>query len=106
VNRDLVTRVGGAMFYSLEKQMFGFALGVQCFPAYPEVPMRQRNMRIVIVGVVLLILALGFFVFMRSIASTSNGPVSLMQTVGTVTGVVSSISVVMIIAGLIRKRRE
>jgi len=61
-------------------------------------------MRIVVVGVVLLIMALVFFVFMRSIASTSNDPVSLMQTVGIVTGVVTGISVVMIIAGLIGKR--
>lgn len=66
--------------------------------------MRRRNMRIVIVGVVLLVMALGFFVFMRSIASTSNDPVSLMQTVGIVTGVVTGISIVMIIAGLIGKR--
>ena len=66
--------------------------------------MRRRNMRIVVVGVVLLIMALVFFVFMRSIASTSNDPVSLMQTVGIVTGVVTGISVVMIIAGLIGKR--
>ena len=63
-------------------------------------------MRLVIVGFVLVIIALGFFVFMRSIASTSNDPVSLMQTVGTVTGVVTGISVVMIIAGLIGKRHE
>jgi hypothetical protein len=61
-------------------------------------------MRLVIVGAVLLVLALGFFIFMRSIASTSTDPVSLMQTVGAVTGVVAGISVVMIIAGLIGKR--
>lgn len=61
-------------------------------------------MRIVIVGGVLLVMALVFFVFMRSIASTSNDPVSLMQTVGIVTGVITGISVVMIIAGLIGKR--
>ena len=71
----------------------------------PMEPMRHRNMRIVIVGVVLLIMALVFFAFMRSIASTSNDPVSLMQTVGAVTGVVTGISIVMIIAGLIGKRR-
>ena len=53
----------------------------------PMEPMRRRNMRIVVVGVVLLIMALVFFAFMRSIASTSNDPVSLMQTVGAVTGV-------------------
>jgi hypothetical protein len=49
-------------------------------------------------------MALVFFVFMRSIASTSNDPVSLMQTVGIVTGVITGISIVMIIAGLIGKR--
>jgi len=68
------------------------------------VPMRSRNVRFVIVGFVLLVMALLFFVFMRSIASTSNDPVSLMQTVGIVTGVITGISVIMIIAGLIGKR--
>ena len=66
--------------------------------------MRHRNIRIVIVGVVLIVIALAFFVFMRSIASTSNDPMALMQTVGTVSGVVAGISVVMIIVGLIGKR--
>jgi hypothetical protein len=58
----------------------------------------------VIVGVVLIVIALAFFVFMRSIAATSNDPTALMQTVGTVSGVVTGISVVMIIVGLIGKR--
>jgi hypothetical protein len=58
----------------------------------------------VIVGVVLIVIALAFFVFMRSIAATSNDPMALMQTVGTVSGVVTGISVVMIIVGLIGKR--
>ena len=66
--------------------------------------MRHRNIRIVIVGFVLIVIALAFFVFMRSIAATSNDPGALMQTVGTVSGVVIGISVVMIIVGLIGKR--
>lgn len=66
--------------------------------------MRRRNMRIVIVGFVLIVLASGFFLFMQSIASTSNNPVSLMQTVGTVAGVVTGIGIVMIVTGLIGKR--
>ena len=66
--------------------------------------MHRKNIRIVIVGIVLIILAVGFFLFMRSIASTSNDPVSLMQTVGTVTGVVTAVGLVMIVAGLIIKR--
>jgi len=66
--------------------------------------MRRKNLRMVITGVVLILLALVFFLYMKSIASTSNDPVALMQTVGTVAGVVSGISVVLIIIGLIGKR--
>ena len=66
--------------------------------------MRRKNWRIVIVGLVLLAMALVFFFFMRSIASKSNDPVALMQTVGTVTGAVGGISLVMIIIGLIGKK--
>jgi hypothetical protein len=66
--------------------------------------MRRRNWRIVIVGFVLIVMAFGFFFFMQSIASTSNDPVALMQTVGTVAGVVVGISLVMIIIGLIGKK--
>jgi heme/copper-type cytochrome/quinol oxidase subunit 4 len=66
--------------------------------------MRRKNWRIVIVGFVLLVMALVFFLFMQSIASRSNDPVALMQTIGTVAGVVSGISLVMIVVGLIGKR--
>lgn len=66
--------------------------------------MRQKNWRIVIVGFVLAILALGFFFFMLAIASNSTDPVALMQTVGTVAGVVVAISAVMVVGGLIGKK--
>lgn len=66
--------------------------------------MRQKNWRVVIVGFVLIGLALGFYFFMLSIASTSTDPVVLMQTVGTVTGAVTGISLIMIIVGLIGKK--
>lgn len=66
--------------------------------------MRRRNWRLIIVGFVLLVLGLLFFVFMQSVAAQSNDPIALMQTVGTVVGVVGGISLVMIIAGLIGKR--
>lgn len=66
--------------------------------------MRHKNWRIVIVGFVLIVIALVFFLFMQSIASTSNDPATLMQTVGTVAGVVGGISLVLIIIGLIGKR--
>lgn len=66
--------------------------------------MRRRNWRIVIVGFVLIGLALGFYFFMLSIASTSNDAVALMQTVGTVSGAAIGLSLVMIIMGLIGKK--
>ena len=66
--------------------------------------MRRKNWRVVIAGLVLIVIALVFFFFMWSIASKSNDPVVLMQTVGTVAGVVGGISLVMIIIGLIGKR--
>jgi hypothetical protein len=66
--------------------------------------MRKKNWRSVIVGFVLAVLALGSYFFMLSIAASSNNPVALMQTVGTVTGVVGGISLVMIILGLIGKK--
>ena len=66
--------------------------------------MRQKNMRLVIVGSVLIAMAIGFYLFMLSIAPRSNDPASLMQTVGQVSGVVSGLSIVMIIFGLIGKK--
>ena len=66
--------------------------------------MRRRNMRVVVVGAVLIVLAVGFYLFMLSIASKSTDPKALMETVGTVSGVVIGISVAMIIAGLIGKK--
>ena len=66
--------------------------------------MRQKNMRVVIVGAVLIVLALGFHLFMLSMAPKSNNPVALMQTVGQVSGVVIGLSVAMIAFGLIGKK--
>jgi hypothetical protein len=66
--------------------------------------MRRKNWRLVIVGLGLIVLALGFFFYMWSVAAKSNDSVVLMQTVGTVAGAVGGISLVMIIIGLIGKR--
>jgi len=66
--------------------------------------MRQRNWRIVIVGFFLIVLALGFYFFMLSIASKSTDPTVLMQTVGRVSGTVIGISFAMILIGLIGKK--
>ena len=66
--------------------------------------MRRRNWRIIIVGFVLIVIALGFYFFMLSMASQSTDPAALMQTVGTVAGAAVGISLVMIVIGLIGKK--
>jgi hypothetical protein len=66
--------------------------------------MRIKNWRIVIVGSALIVIAAAFYLFMLSIASKSNDPAALMQTVGTVSGVVGGLSLAMIIVGLIGKK--
>lgn len=66
--------------------------------------MRRKNWRMVVVGVVLIVMALAFYFYMLSIASKSNDPVALMQTVGQVAGVVGGLSFTMIIIGLIGKK--
>lgn len=66
--------------------------------------MRRRNWRVAITGFVLILLALGFYFFMLSIASTSTDPATLMRTVGMVSGVVVGVSLVMILLGLIGKK--
>jgi len=66
--------------------------------------MRSKNWRIILVGFVLIVMALGFYFFMLSIAPISNDPAALMQTVGTVSGAAIGISLVMIIIGLIGKK--
>ena len=66
--------------------------------------MRRKNWRIVVVGFVLIVMALAFYFYMLSIASKSNDPVALMQTVGQVAGAIGGLSIAMIIIGLIGKR--
>jgi len=66
--------------------------------------MRRKNWRIVIVGFVLILMALGFYFFMLTVAPQSTDPAALMQTVGTVSGAVAGISLVMIITGLVGKK--
>jgi hypothetical protein len=66
--------------------------------------MRQKNWRAVIVGFVLIILAVAFYLFMLANTSRSNDPVALMRIVGTVSGVVSGLAFAMIVVGLIGKK--
>ena len=66
--------------------------------------MRQRNLRLIAVGTVLLVLAVLFFLSMRDMTLWSNDPVALMRTVGEVSGVVGGISLVMIVFGLVGRK--
>jgi hypothetical protein len=66
--------------------------------------MRRRNWRVVTTGVILIALAVGFFLFMQVMAPQSNDPAALMQTVGTVSGAAVGISLVLIVLGLIGKK--
>ena len=66
--------------------------------------MRKRNWRLVVFGVFLLALAVGFYFFMLTIAPTSLDPVALMKTVGSTSGTVGGLSIALIIIGLIGKK--
>jgi hypothetical protein len=67
--------------------------------------MRRRNWRVVVVGFVLIIVAVAFFVGMMTVAPQSNDPATVMRTVGQVAGAISGLSIVMIIFGLIGKKQ-
>jgi len=66
--------------------------------------MRQRNWRLIITGVVMIAAAAGFFLFMMGMASKSNDPKTMLETVGQVSGAGSGIAVVMILFGLIGRK--
>ncbi|HUJ48389.1 MAG TPA: hypothetical protein VLV55_14740 [Rhizomicrobium sp.] len=68
--------------------------------------MRQRNTRLIAVGIVLIILAIGFFFVMMGMAPKSNDPKSMMETVGQASGAVGGIAIVMVIFGLIGKKKQ
>ncbi len=67
--------------------------------------MRRKNWRLVIVGVVMIVMAVAFFLGMGTLAPKSNDPVALMQTVGQVSGVVGALGLVPFVFGLIGKKR-
>lgn len=66
--------------------------------------MRRKNWRLVIVGGVLIVLALGFFVVMLGMMPKSNDPQTMMRIVGQVCGAVGGIAAVMIVFGLIGRK--
>lgn len=66
--------------------------------------MRQKNWRIIMVGLVLIVMSAAFFFGMATLIPKSNDPVALMQTVGQVSGVVGALGLVMIVFGLIGRK--
>jgi hypothetical protein len=66
--------------------------------------MRKKNVRLVIVGVFLMILALVFFFILQSMAPKSLDPVALTQLAGQIAGVGGGLGLVLVILGLIGKK--
>jgi asparagine N-glycosylation enzyme membrane subunit Stt3 len=66
--------------------------------------MRRKNLRVALVGVVLFVIAIVFFLFMLAIAPRSNDPVELLRTVGMVSGTVGGLAIAMTIGGLVGKK--
>jgi hypothetical protein len=66
----------------------------------------DKNKRLMMAGGLAIGLALVFFVIMLGMAPKSNDPVALMQIVGQVSGVVGGIGVVMLIFGLVGKKKS
>jgi hypothetical protein len=67
--------------------------------------MRRRNLRVIIAGAVLIVLATVFLV-MAAVSPKSNDPAAPMQTVGQVWGVLVGLGFVMMTFGLIGKRQR
>ncbi len=65
--------------------------------------MRQKNWRVAITGIVLIVIAVGFYFFMFTVAPKSNDPAALMSPVGTVAGIMCGLDLAMIVVGLIGK---
>ena len=63
--------------------------------------MRRKNLRLVMAGVLLLVLATVFFLLMLTLAPKSNDPVEMMRVVGQVSGVVVGLAIAMIVGGQI-----
>ena len=64
----------------------------------------EKNWRLIIVGVGLLVCAAVFFLGMMGMAPKSNDPAALMTTVGQVSGVIGGIGIAMIVVGQIGKK--
>ena len=68
--------------------------------------MWRPNWRVVSVGAVLMVLALGFFIVMMGLAGRSNDPVALMRLAGELSGGVGGLAAAMVAFGLIGKQTD
>jgi hypothetical protein len=63
--------------------------------------MRQRNWRLVIVGIFFIVIGFAIFIFVPSLGAYSTDPVEFTRLIGQIAQFVIGISVAMIIFGLI-----
>jgi Ni,Fe-hydrogenase I cytochrome b subunit len=66
--------------------------------------MLSINVRVVVTGAVVVLLAVGFFLGMATLTPKSNNPVAMLWTVGDASGVLSAVGIVMMIYGIVRKK--
>ena len=66
--------------------------------------MKQTNWRFVIAGAVALVLAGVFLLVMGSVAPQSTDPRALMEIVGSTSGAVAAIGLVLVVLGFMGKR--
>lgn len=66
--------------------------------------MRQRNWRLVIVGIFFIIIAFAIFLFVPSLGAYSTDPVEFTRLIGNVSEVIIGVSVALIVIGLIGKK--
>jgi hypothetical protein len=63
--------------------------------------MRQRNWRLVIVGIFFIVIGFAIFIFVPSLGAYSTDPVEFTRLIGQIAQFVIGVSVAMIIFGLI-----
>lgn len=63
------------------------------------------NLRVALTGAVMVSAAVGFFFYMGTLAPRSTDPAALMRTVGTVSGAVGGLGLIMVVFGALRRRR-
>ena len=63
--------------------------------------MRQRNWRLVVLGIFFIVIGFAIFLFVPSLGAYSTDPVEFTRLIGQVAQVVIGVSVAMIIFGLI-----